>query len=54
MDPASVGGFGSFHQSSANFLFGDSRVRTINEDIDPNVYRRLLNRRDGELLGSDY
>ena len=54
MDPASVGGFGSFHQSGANFLFGDSSGRIINEDIDPNVYRRLLNRRDGELLGSEY
>ena len=54
MDPASVGGFGSFHPGSTQFLFGDSAVRHVNDSIDRTVYRRLCNRRDGELLGSEY
>ncbi|MCH2589986.1 MAG: DUF1559 domain-containing protein, partial [Planctomycetales bacterium] len=54
MDPASVGGFGSFHPGSTQFLFGDSAVKHVNDTIDRTVYRRLCNRRDGELLGSEY
>ena len=46
-----VGGFGSFHSGGAHFLFGDTSVRFLNENMSPAVYRNLCNRRDGQLLG---
>jgi len=52
--PSAVGGFGSFHPGGANFLFGDTSVRYINDSINPTVYRRLCNRHDGELGTADY
>ena len=51
-DPRAVGGFGSFHAGGANFLFGDTSVRFLNESINPTVYRNLCNRQDGALIGS--
>jgi hypothetical protein len=47
-----VGGFGSSHPSGAGFLFGDRAVRFVNKSIDPDIYRRLANRADGQLLTS--
>ena len=52
--PSAVGGFGSFHPGGANFLFGDTSIRYINDSINPTVYRRLCNRHDGELGTADY
>jgi len=51
-DPQAVGGFGSFHAGGANFLFGDTSVRFLNENINPTVYHNLCNRRDGAMIGS--
>ena len=49
--PEAVGGFGSFHSGGAHFLFGDTSVRFLNENMSPAVYRNLCNRRDGQMLG---
>ncbi len=44
-------GFSSPHLGhGANFVFGDTTVRFINEDIDPEIYRNLANRKDGQQL----
>ena len=48
-----VGGFGSRHPLGANFLFGDASVRLIKLSINLDVYRRLGNRRDGNLVGDN-
>ena len=53
-DTRAVGGFSSHHLGGANFLFGDTSVRYLSESINPTVYRRLCNRKDGELLGDDF
>jgi prepilin-type N-terminal cleavage/methylation domain-containing protein/prepilin-type processing-associated H-X9-DG protein len=45
-----VGGFGSHHEGGANFGFGDGSVRFLTNHIDPNVYRLLGHRCDGELV----
>jgi organic hydroperoxide reductase OsmC/OhrA len=45
-----VGGFGSCHPNVVNFLFGDGRTQSIEQEIDPKVLRLLGNRADGELL----
>ena len=50
-EPEAVGGFGSFHSSGAHFLFGDTSVRFLNENMSPAIYRNLCNRRDGQMLG---
>jgi prepilin-type N-terminal cleavage/methylation domain-containing protein len=47
-----VGGFGSDHTSITNFLFGDGRVKSVSNDIDPKVFQRLGSRADGKLLES--
>ena len=49
--PKAVGGFGSFHAGGAQFLFGDTSVRFLNENMNPAIYRNLCNRRDGQMLG---
>jgi prepilin-type processing-associated H-X9-DG protein len=47
--------FGSAHASGCNFGFCDGSVRTISYQIDPEVHRRLGNRRDGlPIDGSRY
>ena len=51
--PIIVGGFGSFHPSGANFLFGDGSVRFLRTSIDGRIYRLLGNRADGEPIGDD-
>jgi prepilin-type processing-associated H-X9-DG protein len=47
-----VGGFGSHHTGTANFLFADGSVHTLSERIDADVFRRLGSRADGELLSA--
>jgi prepilin-type N-terminal cleavage/methylation domain-containing protein/prepilin-type processing-associated H-X9-DG protein len=46
-----VGGFGSYHTGGAQFVFADGSSRFISSSIDKEVYRKLGNRADGELLG---
>lgn len=48
-----VGGFGSPHLVASPFLFGDGSARLIRPTIDPTIYRRLGNRRDGNPIGFD-
>jgi prepilin-type processing-associated H-X9-DG protein len=48
-----VGGFGSFHSSGSNFAFADGSVRYVAASINMDLYRKLGNRHDGELLGPD-
>jgi prepilin-type processing-associated H-X9-DG protein len=45
-----VGGFSSRHPGGANFIYCDGSVRFLREQIRPEVYRRLGNRADGELV----
>ena len=48
-----VGGFGSFHPGGGNFNFADGSVRFLAERIDPELYRQLGHRSDGELMSTD-
>ncbi|AMV39809.1 DUF1559 domain-containing protein [Planctomyces sp. SH-PL62] len=48
-----VGGFGSPHPGGANFVFGDGSVRFMKSSISAEVFRRLGNRADGEMLSDD-
>jgi prepilin-type processing-associated H-X9-DG protein len=50
---ALVGGFGSNHPGGANFAFGDGSVRFLKNSINPQVYRYLGNRADGEIVSGD-
>jgi prepilin-type N-terminal cleavage/methylation domain-containing protein len=45
-----VGGFLSSHVAGANFLMGDGTVRYLTESISQDVYQKLGNRQDGELI----
>lgn len=49
-DAGLVGGFSSHHLDGANFAFGDGSVRCLRARIDPEVYRRLGHRDDGEMI----
>ncbi len=53
LKPILVGGFGSYHNNGANFLFGDGSVRYLKMTIDNHVYRRLGARNDGQIVGDD-
>ena len=44
--------FGSAHPTGCNFVFVDGAVHLIRYDIDPEVHRRLGNRRDGLAINS--
>jgi hypothetical protein len=46
-----VGGFGSAHEGGAHFCLSDGAIRFISSNVDQNVFRRLGNRHDGELVG---
>jgi prepilin-type N-terminal cleavage/methylation domain-containing protein len=46
-----VGGFSSYHPGGAQFALGDGRVQFISEKIKPEIFQRLGNRADGELVG---
>lgn len=46
-----VGGFGSYHTGGAQFVFADGSMRFLSNSIDPETYRKLGNRADGELFG---
>lgn len=45
-----VGGFASAHAGGANVGFGDGRVEFMAEDIDLELWHRLGNRADGNLI----
>lgn len=49
-DELFVGGFSAAHGQVGNYLFGDGRVDTISVCVDPEVFRLLGSRADGELL----
>jgi prepilin-type processing-associated H-X9-DG protein len=42
--------FGAAHTGGFNAAFGDGSVRTINYDVDPNVFDHIGDRRDGEVV----
>jgi hypothetical protein len=44
--------FGSAHSSGINAAFGDNSVHTISYDIDRNVFNKLGNRSDGQVVDS--
>ena len=44
-----IGGFSSRHKGLANFGFSDGSVRSLSENLDPFVFRRLGNREDGHM-----
>ena len=46
-----VGGFGGPHHAT-NFVFADGSARALTGQIDPEVFRRLGHRADGELLSA--
>ncbi len=46
-----VGGFSSPHEGGAHFALADGSIRFIASRIDQDTFRRLANRRDGELIG---
>jgi prepilin-type N-terminal cleavage/methylation domain-containing protein len=46
-------GFGSVHAEGAYFVFCDGGVHLISYDIDPNIYVRLGNKSDGEVIPGD-
>jgi prepilin-type processing-associated H-X9-DG protein len=51
--PLYVGGFSSRHAGGVNAAFGDGSVRFLRNTVSSQVLRRLGNRADGELIGSD-
>jgi prepilin-type processing-associated H-X9-DG protein len=47
--------FGSAHAGAFNVAFCDGSVRSLSYDINPEVYRRLGNRKDGQTISAgDY
>ncbi len=49
-DPLYVGGFASAHPMGLHVAFGDGSVRFISETIDLQIWQRMGNRADGQLL----
>jgi prepilin-type processing-associated H-X9-DG protein len=45
-----AGDFGSFHPGGCHFALADGSVRFVHETIDINLYRRLGQKADGELM----
>jgi prepilin-type N-terminal cleavage/methylation domain-containing protein len=46
-----VGGFGSPHEGGAHFSLADGSIRFISARVDGETFRRLANRRDGQIVG---
>jgi prepilin-type N-terminal cleavage/methylation domain-containing protein/prepilin-type processing-associated H-X9-DG protein len=51
--PGYVGGFSSYHEFGANFLFCDGSVHFLRPSIEPRVYRCLGYRSDGEVIDGE-
>jgi prepilin-type N-terminal cleavage/methylation domain-containing protein/prepilin-type processing-associated H-X9-DG protein len=51
-NPLTVGGFGSHHRGGANFAFADGSAQFISANIATELFRRLGNRADGEIVES--
>ena len=47
-----VGGYNSRHPGGSNFAFGDGSVRFLKTTINPEVFKLLGNRADGELVSA--
>lgn len=47
------GGYSSSHPGGSNFCFGDGSVRFLKNTLQPQIFNRLGNRADGELISSD-
>ncbi len=45
-------GYSSNHRGGALFVFSDGAVRPLNQDIDATIFKRLANRRDGNVIES--
>jgi prepilin-type N-terminal cleavage/methylation domain-containing protein len=45
-----VGGFGSYHPGGINIELADGSTRFISLNIDPQVFKQLGNRADGEIM----
>jgi len=45
-----VGGFGSYHTGGAQFVFADGSVHFLSWSIDKDIFSKLGNRADGEML----
>ncbi len=45
-------GVSSFHTGGAHILLADGSVRYVSNDLDPNVFKALITRDGGEILGS--
>ncbi len=50
-DPDVIGGFGSHHQGGALFCFADGSIHFLTSSIDPEAYKNLGHRSDGEMPG---
>jgi len=51
-DPATVGGFGSWHIGGSQFVLGDGSVRFISDNIDLETFKHLGNRHDEQIIHS--
>lgn len=49
-----VGGFSSLHPGGATFAIADGSVRFLSESIQPEVFKLLGNRADGELVSATW
>jgi prepilin-type processing-associated H-X9-DG protein len=47
-----VGGFSSWHAGGVNFVLGDGSVKFLSSNISADLFRRLGNRADNELVGA--